>query len=753
MMNKFFFVSVIAIAVNPVLFGQTPSCLAAFSLGPNRIMCDPQNVLVIQPESIWDVITLDWQLPVGATLIDSASVMVATFSDVQLIATAAIQSPNLIQNGDFSAGNVGFSSNLFHSPFTLLPPSTYAIVTNPGNFQPDFSDCTDHTSGTGRMFASNGNTSPNRDAWCQNVNVEAGGEYELSFWGAALTENQLAQLVFRIDGQNVSSPLAIGPITCVWEKSSLSWTAGMQTSVEVCIRNLTGSNSGNDFALDDIEMRQHCTVSDTVTITYQPQQITTIDTLICSGAFIVAGGQNFTASAQDTIVLQDYRGCDSLIIVDIEVVVPGLTFTPPEILNCQTTEVILQGAASYSGGDQVYTWYDPHGTVLGSSNNGMPIFITEPGSYLLEWEVLSNKGSCSASQIVVVSQDTISPVAIAGPDVMLTCNQQSVGLSGNGSSSGPLFNYSWVNLDGQDPVPADQLAVTASEAGRYVLQVRNSSNFCTSTDTMILLNNSTVVAGIEWAITPPFCEEASGKMEITNIGSGTAPFFYELEKPDGSTSNGGPLFSGLVPGDYTIKVTDVNGCSSIVDFAIPGVIQPGFSLPIGLSGTGSNPLIIQPQLDFPDSLVLEYLWSASTFTLSCPECPVTEVSGLGDGMLRLCLNLVGGCSICEETFIQFDVPQFLFLPTAFSPNGDGINDVFQPFPAANAIRNFNRFDIYDRWGGMIYMWKDNGPNAIPAWDGRAGGKWMDPGVYVFVLEAELVDGSSYHWKGEIFLAN
>jgi gliding motility-associated-like protein len=72
----------------------------------------------------------------------------------------------------------------------------------------------------------------------------------------------------------------------------------------------------------------------------------------------------------------------------------------------------------------------------------------------------------------------------------------------------------------------------------------------------------------------------------------------------------------------------------------------------------------------------------------------------------------------------------LKVPNAFSPDGDGINDVFQivPFEGLEKVRSLQ---VYNRWGQKIYQ-----STAVPSWDGMVGGKPAPVDVYLFILEVE-----------------
>jgi gliding motility-associated-like protein len=91
----------------------------------------------------------------------------------------------------------------------------------------------------------------------------------------------------------------------------------------------------------------------------------------------------------------------------------------------------------------------------------------------------------------------------------------------------------------------------------------------------------------------------------------------------------------------------------------------------------------------------------------------------------------------------------VYIPNAFTPNGDGRNDVFLIY--GWGFKNFS-LKIYDRWGEKLF--ETTNPNV--GWDGTYRGKALNPGVYVYHADIEFIDKSKpdeyiQHWKGSVTL--
>ena len=86
----------------------------------------------------------------------------------------------------------------------------------------------------------------------------------------------------------------------------------------------------------------------------------------------------------------------------------------------------------------------------------------------------------------------------------------------------------------------------------------------------------------------------------------------------------------------------------------------------------------------------------------------------------------------------------VFVPTLFSPNGDGVNDVLYVRGQLNSLR----FEIYDRWGNKLFETTDQ----TMGWDGTVNGKPVNNGIYAYYLEAELSNGELVKQQGYVVLA-
>jgi len=203
----------------------------------------------------------------------------------------------LVVNGDFSAGNTGFSSSYgYCNAYNCLQPEgLYAIGPDPTFFHTNFFG-TDHTTGTGNFMIINGSTIPNVNLWCQTIPaVVPNSNYVFSAWVRATNNISPAELQFSINGAVLGTTF-FGPsaVSAGWLHFCTVWNSGASTNAAICIVNQSTALDGNDFGLDDISFRICAPTTATFTIGSTSGVSTTAGTT--PGSCGVSGSATVTAT-------------------------------------------------------------------------------------------------------------------------------------------------------------------------------------------------------------------------------------------------------------------------------------------------------------------------------------------------------------------------------------------------------------------------------------------------------------------------
>lgn len=180
----------------------------------------------------------------------------AALAGLAIGASAQAATVDLVTNGDFEAGNTGFTTDLLYTPAELVSTAgAYAIDTDPQPLNSFFTSFGDHTTGTGNMMIVNGTTTNGTLAWQQTVSVVAGTTYNFSIWLANAFNGGGTALDLVVDGSSVATAGTTPGVSGEWNQFGGDWMASSTGTVALqIIENSTGF-SGNDYALDDITFK------------------------------------------------------------------------------------------------------------------------------------------------------------------------------------------------------------------------------------------------------------------------------------------------------------------------------------------------------------------------------------------------------------------------------------------------------------------------------------------------------------------
>ncbi len=241
------------------------------NIGNDTLLCQGASITYTVPAG-YD--TYNWNIGAG----NQQSVTIT--SPTTLILNVANYTQNLVINGDFEAGNSGFTTG--YGPGTggsfglLTNPGTYAITTSPNLVHNNFGACSDlGTTGPGNMLVVNGSNVPNTTVWSQTIAVDPSTDYSFSAWVTSvenITQSNVAVLQFFIDGVQIGPVFSPTLLSCNWQQFIQPWNSGGNTSATISIVAQVSSGN-NDFAIDNITFNTVCPQSDTIVISYDPNTI------------------------------------------------------------------------------------------------------------------------------------------------------------------------------------------------------------------------------------------------------------------------------------------------------------------------------------------------------------------------------------------------------------------------------------------------------------------------------------------------
>lgn len=448
------------------------------------------------------------------------------------------------------------------------------------------------------------------------------------------------------------------------------------------------------------------------------------------------------------VVTNDLTGCTASEIVEIidNTDFPDVNINIPTILDCINTETILDGTGSSDDPEMTYLWSGPMGGLLGADDQITAAAIL-PGIYTL---VVSNtlNGCTSSDQITVLQNIELPIVQIATPE-QLDCSITEVTLDGTGSSVGNEFSYSWQDNNGAEL--SNAISFVTEFPGFFELIVSNTENGCTNVASVTVLENTNIPTGTLTNVQNISCfGDQDGIISIEQVIGGTPPYLFSLNN---APFNNNVIYSNLPAGSYNLSLEDANGCrwDTLIYLLEPVEIDLDLGPDIDLELGGSA--LVQAQINLPTNQIDTLIWSPDSIVIcTSPLCLDGIVNTFNTVSLSAIVIDQNGCQDADDLTIVMRKNRRVFIPTAFSPNGDGTNDVFAIFGDQSQILNIKRFQIFTRWGELVYEVKDFDPNDLSkGWDGNFKNERMNPGVFVYFAEIEFIDGLVETYKGDMTL--
>ena len=324
------------------------------------------------------------------------------------------------------------------------------------------------------------------------------------------------------------------------------------------------------------------------------------------------------------------------------------------------------------------------------------------------------------------------------------------------TNPGATNKYQW--FFGSFAVPAQHdgpapPTVTYGSFGEKVVTLRlRSSDGCVVTETRSLF--------VEPCCTPEVAVVARQPQETdpTCAGTPTGAFTAGLEAGDLSprfSVNGGPYLpddevGGLFAGEYDVFIENIKGCRDTTLAVLED--PPPLTVNIGGDHTIAFGDSVLVGADVNRDGTFDYAWTGAD-SVRCLDDACSEVYlyGLRPGELSLAISSAGGCTAVDRLLFEVRTERPLYAPTAFSPDGDAVNDRWTLYgpPVLAGIKSLR---IFDRWGDLVYSGEGLTPgDERQGWDGTHLGRALRPAVFAWVAEVEYVDGVVLEVAGDVNL--
>lgn len=437
-----------------------------------------------------------------------------------------------------------------------------------------------------------------------------------------------------------------------------------------------------------------------------------------------------------TVTITDVNDCTvSGFFIIQEPTVLNLTLNKTDVA-CQggntgsVSAVVTGGTTPYS-----YDWNNGDNPYVATQNN------IGGGTYCV---IVSDSNNCSVNACVTVNGQP-NPITVTPSIKKPTCFGGTDGFASVSAAGGQSpYAFNWSTSPAQTGNIATSLAV-----GTYTVTISDATG-CSFTQT-IILPEVLPIAVLATTANQITCQTGSDGTIIVTAGNGAAPYMYSLN----GTVQQSDTFRNLGPGTYSISVRDANGCEGATTATIE---TSSGALSVDLTSNREVILATQEaQLTATvnsDEPIVRYIWEPSNAGFDFSNCSDTTLCSNPSVRLITTTTIIvtavnqSGCATTDTIRIEVNNEAVYFMPTAFTPNGDGLNDRFEFNVLGVTTADVK---IWNRWGELVFSnpAQPNGFTGVDGWDGTFRGKKAQFDTYTYQIELSFFDGRKETLAGTI----
>ncbi|MBX7227393.1 MAG: gliding motility-associated C-terminal domain-containing protein, partial [Chitinophagales bacterium] len=517
----------------------------------------------------------------------------------------------------------------------------------------------------------------------------------------------------------------------LWSNGSTTQTTTVNSSGEV---RVVVSNGIGCFGRDTVNVIEYAEVLPNITgsLFFCWDGSSVLDAGAGYSGYVWSDGSTtqtttVTAGGNYSVTVEDVHGCFGSDAVVVEENAAILYMSQVTDVRCNGgSDGSISVTASGGSGSYSYVWSD------GQTTN--PVTNLPSGDYSVT--ITDSKGCPLTTPNISVGEPTA--LALSLSNTSLGCYGDKNG-SVTATVSGGTIPYSYLWTNG-----STDAQITNLGAGTYGVAVVDGKG-CTTTSSATLTEPGQLSFSV--VSTDITCNGYNdGTISITNLVNAQGSVGYTLTP---GVTQSGSVFGSLSPGGYVVVVKDSVGCSASTTATLteplPLLVDLGVSITLDLGETAT----LEPVVTGNQGSV-GYAWTPTDY-LSCVDCAQPTTTPLFDVVYTLVVEDQQACTATDNIGVLVEKTRDIFVPTAFSPNGDGTNDVLQVMPA-KSIERVNLFQVFNRWGEKVF----EASNYVPqidtnGWDGSYKEKLQNVDVYVYFVEVTFIDGITGSAKGQVTL--
>jgi len=336
-------------------------------------------------------------------------------------------------------------------------------------------------------------------------------------------------------------------------------------------------------------------------------------------------------------------------------------------------------------------------------------------------------------------------------EAVLSCNEiwREFDLSVILNGSSELISFDFILERGTFNYNDTEGTLLLGGDSQLLVIVSNDQTSCNDSIRMITSFDFPPITAVRFDLLIPTCyeEDEVGSVNVIEVSGGQGIYtVFVLDELNNKEMG----LDSLLEGSYLLVVQDENGCESSTKFSIdlPEIVF--IQIIDDFNGDIGQSVEFQLTSSIPEDQIQNINWfkdgllfGENTFLISSQIDQST--------VIKAYVEDINGCLYSDSIRLQIAQDQFFYLPNAFSPNGDQVNDILYVYPIFSNLTILS-WEIFNRWGGKVYTSSNFNPSInFIGWDGTFLGNLMDPGVYISHIKFQLQDGTTGHFSSEINL--
>jgi len=422
-----------------------------------------------------------------------------------------------------------------------------------------------------------------------------------------------------------------------------------------------------------------------------------------------------------------------------------LGLDPEPLIYCEGRDTLLRLGDLIAGGTFPDHWlYDgPQADislVFDESNTELMVTNLIPGEHVF-LAIASVDDICPADTLTVMIQILSGLRLDLSPDTSLSCATQQISLSSDALS----VTIVWSSTDGR--ILGDSTGTSILIQGPGVYHASASLDGACSVQDSVVVGLEANLAQGSYTTSERLCPGASdGTIIIDTVVGGSGVVSRFLDQVQIFTDT----ISSLGPGDYIFSYIDELGCTAS-DTVVIGLSDPDKSIDISGDTVVLPGTITRYFIDVTGGRASDSIALLQDGTVIDSQLTEIELEILRATLLTAILVDRDGCVYRDDLQITLIDPEQFYIPNVFSPNGDGVNDLWTVY-ALPGYWQIESLQVFDRWGNLVHYATDSIPgDDTSAWDGSYKGTLAPSDVYIYQVQLLGEAGQQIVLSGDLTL--